>query len=113
MSPVISKRLKLQPGEDGKVALTFLWRDGGQSDIRRFSIRPAKEMEADIRFGMKHEEENTKMDMEEADDDPILGMQHLGKSLTDRIRKPRTNNSLHNRSFLRPSREAARTEHRL
>jgi len=73
----ISNRLKLQPGADGKVTLTFCWQDGGPSEVRKFNVRPLGEpgVKTDIRLGMKPLEERpesiTKKDVDEGDEEEV------------------------------------------
>lgn len=73
----ICNRLKLLPGADGKVTLTFCWQDEGPSEVRRFTVRPLGEPEVktDIRSGMKPlvepTESNTKTDVDEEDDEEV------------------------------------------
>ena len=78
----ICNRLKLQPGADGKVTLTFCWQDEGPSEVRRFTVRPlgVPEVKTDIRFGMKPLVERTesKTDIDEEDDEEVrdIGAPH-------------------------------------
>lgn len=73
----ISNRLKLQPGEDGKVTLSFCWQDDGPSEVRRFTVCPLGEpgVKTDIRLGMKPldkpTESSTKKDIDERDDEEV------------------------------------------
>jgi len=72
IAPPICKRLKSRKGADGKVTLTFVVGDGGQSSYRKFLVQDrtinGEQIKSDIRFGMKPSEKSAevKSPMEEA-----------------------------------------------
>jgi hypothetical protein len=68
----ICERLKLEQEADGKVTLSFCWRSGGPSEVRRFIVRPLgdPEVKTDIRLGMAPLEVRTESTSEkDADED--------------------------------------------
>jgi hypothetical protein len=72
IAPPTFKRLKIRKGADGKVTLTFIVGDGGQSSYRKFLVQDrtmnGEQIKSDIRFGMKPLEKSAeaKSPLEEA-----------------------------------------------
>jgi hypothetical protein len=97
-----SKRLKVPEGPDGKISLTFAWRSGCQSEVRKFSIVSDREIETDVKFGMKFLEESQNSPID-GDDEAASEMGPLGTSLADCIsdsgRVARSNGPLNNSTY--------------